>query len=63
MAPKAVQQGPFYCLGDKQLLYIDTLFFRELQKMGAQGDFAMAYVIGHEVAHHVQNLEGTSMKV
>jgi len=54
--------GPFYCPGDKQV-YIDTAFFRELQKMGAPGDFAMAYVIGHEVAHHVQNLEGTSMKV
>ena len=54
--------GPFYCPGDKQV-YIDTSFFRELQKMGAPGDFAMAYVIGHEVAHHVQNLEGISMKV
>ena len=54
--------GPFYCPGDKQV-YIDTAFFGELQKMGAAGDFAMAYVIGHEVAHHVQNLEGTSMKV
>ena len=54
--------GPFYCPGDKQV-YIDTAFFGELQKMGAPGDFAMAYVIGHEVAHHVQNLEGTSMKV
>lgn len=54
--------GPFYCPGDKQV-YIDTAFFRELQNMGAAGDFAMAYVIGHEVAHHIQNLEGTSMKV
>lgn len=54
--------GPFYCPGDSQV-YIDTAFFRELQKMGAPGDFAMAYVIGHEVAHHVQNLEGVSMKV
>ena len=54
--------GPFYCPGDKQV-YIDTAFFGELQKMGAPGDFAMAYVIGHEVAHHVQNLEGTSMAV
>lgn len=54
--------GPFYCPGDKKV-YIDTSFFRELQKMGAAGDFAMAYVIGHEVAHHVQNLEGISMKV
>lgn len=54
--------GPFYCPGDNQV-YIDTAFFAELQKMGAAGDFAMAYVIGHEVAHHIQNLEGTSMKV
>ena len=54
--------GPFYCPGDSQV-YIDTAFFNELQKMGAPGDFAMAYVIGHEVAHHIQNLEGTSMKV
>jgi len=54
--------GPFYCPGDSQV-YIDTDFFNELQKMGAPGDFAMAYVIGHEVAHHIQNLEGTSMKV
>ncbi len=54
--------GPFYCPGDKKV-YIDTAFFRELQNMGAPGDFAMAYVIGHEVAHHVQNLEGISMKV
>lgn len=54
--------GPFYCPGDNQV-YIDTAFFRELQNMGAPGDFAMAYVIGHEVAHHIQNLEGTSMKV
>ena len=54
--------GPFYCPGDSQV-YIDTNFFNELQKMGAPGDFAMAYVIGHEVAHHIQNLEGTSMKV
>lgn len=54
--------GPFYCPGDKQV-YIDTAFFRELQNMGAPGDFAMAYVIGHEVAHHIQNLEGTSMTV
>lgn len=54
--------GPFYCPGDSQV-YIDTDFFNELQKMGAAGDFAMAYVIGHEVAHHIQNLEGTSMKV
>lgn len=54
--------GPFYCPGDKNV-YIDTAFFNELKKMGAAGDFAMAYVIGHEVAHHIQNLQGISMKV
>jgi len=54
--------GPFYCPGDKRV-YIDTAFFAELQKMGAAGDFAMAYVIGHEVAHHIQNLQDISLKV
>jgi predicted metalloprotease len=51
--------GPFYCPTD-QRIYIDPQFFTELsQKYGAPGDFAMAYVIAHEVGHHVQNLEGT----
>lgn len=48
--------GPFYCPGD-QKLYIDLSFYQELQtKFGASGDFAMAYIVAHEVAHHIQFL-------
>ena len=51
--------GPFYCPSD-QKIYIDPVFFEELsRRFGAPGDFAQAYVISHEVGHHIQNLEGT----
>ena len=54
--------GPFYCPGD-QKVYLDLSFLNELKKLGAPGDFAFAYVIAHEVGHHVQNLQGVSEKV
>ncbi|QIZ75803.1 neutral zinc metallopeptidase [Ferrimonas lipolytica] len=56
------QSGPFYCPADQQI-YIDLSFMDELKNLGAPGDFAFAYVVAHEVAHHVQNLEGSSTKV
>ena len=55
--------GPFYCPGDSQV-YINLAFFEELsRRLDAPGDFAQAYVIAHEVGHHVQNLTGISQEI
>ncbi len=55
--------GPFYCPNDRKL-YVDLDFYRELsRKLNAPGDFAEAYVIAHEVGHHIQNLLGTLPQV
>ena len=54
--------GPFYCPGDYKI-YIDLSFMNELKRMGAPGDFAFAYVIAHEVGHHIQNITGIATDV
>lgn len=55
--------GPFYCPGDSKV-YIDLLFFEDMQReLNAPGDFALAYVVAHEVGHHVQNLLGINDQI
>jgi predicted metalloprotease len=57
------EMGPFYCPGD-QKVYLDLSFFRDLdERFGAPGDFAQAYVVAHEVGHHIQTLTGLTQRV
>jgi hypothetical protein len=54
--------GPFYCPADRKV-YLDLTFFGELERLGAPGDFAQAYVIGHEIGHHLQTVLGISQQL
>ena len=54
--------GPFYCPADRKV-YLDLSFFNDLARMGGPGDFAAAYVVAHEVGHHIQTLTGVSGRV